>query len=193
MIGVALAGSMVACASMPLPTSEASPRPTPSPVAIQTTVPGSHATTGCKTADISVDVESPGFGAGNIGAWLRFTNTGGVDCDVQGFPTLSGIASDGTATQARHSNAVMTFPTLTEAPLVVLEPGDSAFAAFVGSDKPPAGAPSCPPAFKTLSVAPPGETETLSVSAWNDWLGAYQPSCRGLLVTRLVSAAAVDR
>jgi hypothetical protein len=43
-----------------------------------------------------------------------------------------------------------------------------------------------------LNVAVPGDAQAVSISAWNDWLGSFQPDCAGLAVSMIVPASAVS-
>ena len=164
----------------PFSSSEPSPSPPSSAVARAR----------CNTSQLGIDLAAPGFGAGNVGAWIRFTNKSTVPCQLHGWPRLVGVNATG-ETQARQTNTVMTFPSLQTPPTVLLAPNETAYAAFEGSDTPPDPGVKCPSDFLTLEVTPPGDTTPVSLSAWNDWLGAYQPACAGLEVTMIVSTTDV--
>jgi hypothetical protein len=166
---------------------EPSPAQTPSAAS-----PGPIAGATCHASQITLDVVHPGFGAGNVGAWLRFRNASSVACRLHGWPTLVGVTAEGDRTTAGKTTSVMTFPeSFTTAPRMVLAPGDIAYAAFEGSDTPPEPPASCPPDYVALELTLPADTDPIAVSAWNDWLGALQPACAGLEVTMILPASDV--
>ncbi|MGH2511138.1 MAG: DUF4232 domain-containing protein, partial [Candidatus Limnocylindrales bacterium] len=103
-----------------------------------------------------------------------------------------GVTASGVATVAQeNTSGLLTFPAITGVPTVTLGPGDAAFAAFAGSDNPGTVTATCPPPYQSLRVAPPGSTASVSMSAWNTWLGAYAPACAGLAVTFIVPSSSV--
>jgi len=79
---------------------------------------------------------------------------------------------------------------ITGVPSVWLDQGEAAFAAFAGSDTPPATG-GCPPAYQTLRVTPPGNKESVSLPAWIPYFNNELPACAGIDVTMLVPASAV--
>ncbi len=117
-------------ATMATPSVSLSPSPSPSP----TPTARVAAVVACRTSQLAIDIAGPGFGAGNVGAWLRFTNTGSKPCRLHGWPTLIGVTAGGDRTSAGETRSVMTFPNIEKAPTVTLQPGDVAYAAFEGSD-----------------------------------------------------------
>lgn len=108
---------------------------------------------------------------------------------MQGWPSVLGVTPSGTTITARQSEAELDFPAIGTAPLVTLGNGESAYAAFAGSDTAPTSR-ACGPSFATLRVTPPGAAEPLSVSAWLPYFDGYLPSCVGIFVTFVIPAAA---
>jgi hypothetical protein len=158
------------------------------------TTPSQAAIGPCGTADLRIAVTNTGAAAGNVGGYLLFENTSAAACTMQGAPTLTATTAAGAATQARVGARVGTpFPTVTQAPLVVLLPGDNAFAAFGGSDNSGSVSATCPPPYHTFHVAPPGDATGVDVPAFNAWLGQDQPSCAGIVVTVISSASEVEQ
>jgi hypothetical protein len=175
---------------------ESDPPPaTPSAVAIvspSTAAPSASQSIGaCSVSHFQIKVVAPGFGAGNVGAWLEFKNVGAETCEMQGWPTFIGVSGTGAESPARRVPTVMTFPDVANPPDVSLRPGELAFAAYNGGDTPPAGMQTCPPPFETFKVGLPGNDTTTMIPGWNEWLGGPQPSCTGLDITPLVPATSL--
>lgn len=147
--------------------------------------------TACTSAQVTVSAVDSGGGLGTVGGWLRFLNASRAPCSLRGWPTLVGVTATGATTAARHEDALLTFPDIDGMPTVTLDPGDAAFAAYAGGDTPAGSAATCPPSYRTLRVAPPGATRSVSVSAHNAWLGDDLPACVGIAVTFVVPASTV--
>ncbi|MGO9178511.1 MAG: DUF4232 domain-containing protein [Candidatus Limnocylindrales bacterium] len=145
--------------------------------------------TPCTSSQLQTSVVDTGGGLGTVESWLRFVNTSAFACRLSGWPTLVGVTASGGTTVARRSNVLLGLSPEAGVPSVLLAPGDAAVAAFAGSDNPLGNAASCPPSYRTLHVTPPGTTQTLSLSAWNYWLGADLPACAGIEVTMVVPAS----
>jgi Protein of unknown function (DUF4232) len=152
------------------------------------------ATGSCRTADLLISVTNTGSGAGNVGGYLLFENTTAEACTLQGAPTLTAVTVAGAATRVRFAATTGTpFPSLTQPPLVILEPGDKAFAAYGGTDNSGSGTATCPPPYHTFQVTPPGNTISIDLPAFNAWLGQDQPSCAGIDVTVIAPAGEVEQ
>jgi hypothetical protein len=132
--------------------------------------------------------------AGNVGGYLLFGNTTALTCTLQGAPTLTAKTATGAATSARVASVLGTpFPSLSLPPLVIMEPGDQAFAAYGGSDHSGSAAATCPPPYHSFRVAPPGDTIGVDLPAFNAWLNEDQPSCVGIAVTVIAPANEVEQ
>ncbi|MGE5156226.1 MAG: DUF4232 domain-containing protein [Betaproteobacteria bacterium] len=163
-----------------------SPAPTESPMSASTAVPA------CASTQLAITAVDSGGGLGTVGGWLRFLNASDATCSLHGWPSLIGVTASGTTTVAtQNQSGLLTFPAITGVPTVTLNPGEAAFAAYAGGDNPVGSATTCPPAYHTLQVTPPGATQAVSVSAWNYWLNAYTPACVGLEVTMVIPASTV--
>ena len=148
----------------------------------------------CGTADLAISVTNTGGGAGNIGGYLLFENATAQACTLRGAPMLTAETAAGAVTQARVALVVGTpFPSLTQAPLVVLQPGEHAFAAYGGSDNSGTTTATCPPPYHTFRIAPPGDAAGVVLPAFNTWLGQDQPSCAGIEVTSIAPASLVEQ
>lgn len=144
----------------------------------------------CTAGKLAISVVDTAAGLGTAGGWLRFVNTGTEACTLHGWPTLIGTSPAETTT-SRHTNALLTFPSLEGVPTVTLDPGSDAFAAFAGADNPGGPTQTCPPDYTSLRVAPPGSEAFVSVSPWNVWLDTNLPACAGIEVTMVIPASAV--
>jgi hypothetical protein len=148
----------------------------------------------CRTADLLVSVTNTGGAAGSIGGYLLFENTTAVACTLQGAPTFTAKTAAGATTRARVAAVVGTpFPSLTLPPLVIMEPGDKAFAAYGGSDNSGSAAATCPPPYHNFQVTPPGNAIGVDLPAFNPWLNQDQPSCVGIGVTVIAPASEVEQ
>ena len=140
----------------------------------------------CTTGQLRVSIVDSGAAAGTVGGWLRFVNAGSDACAMRGWPTLVGVNASGAQTRAREVPAVLGSPTLQQAPNVVLEPGQDAFAAFAGGDNPAGAANTCPPSYATLRVTAPGASGSTTLSAWGPGMGSDLPACSGIEVSAVV-------
>lgn len=160
----------------------AEPTESPTPTA-------SVAAAACASADLVITALDSGGGLGTVGGWLRFQNVGSEPCTLTGWPQVVGVTAGGARTTAGHAIALLDSPVLSSTPVVVIAPGESAFAAYAGGDNPTGSASSCPPPYHTLDVTAPGTTKSVSVSAYNAWLGQDLPSCVGIEVTPVMGAS----
>ena len=198
---IAVLCTLLAACAAPPPSS--TPLLTPTVIASQT-LPASPApfappaTSGspdlaatCRTAELGITVVNAGAAAGTVGGYLRFTNASTETCRLRGWPTVVGVTAAGRTIASRQTNAVLTFPDISTAPIVLLDPGAIAYAAFAGGDNPGLPTSTCPPSFLSLRVTPPENTEPVVLSAWNPGLNQFMPDCAGIEVTMVVPAAAL--
>lgn len=200
---MALVAVLTAACTTPTPSPTISGAATPLVSALATPLPSTAssapivsaaAAQACTTSDLSISVTNTGVAAGNVGGYLRFLNTAAVPCYLQGPPTLTAVTADGAMVSAKVSTVVGTpFPALRRAPEVVLTPGESAFAAYGGTDNPGSAEATCPPAYHTFRVAPPGDSTTVDLPAYNTGLAQDQPSCFGIEVTVIAPEALVQQ
>jgi hypothetical protein len=201
---------LAGCAAPTSPTPSTSPTPT-TPISLLATSaspmdspaaspvitggaasPSAVAIGPCRTADLLIEVTNTGVATGNVGGYLLFENTTAETCTLQGAPSLTAMTVTGAATHARIAAVVGTpFPSLTYQPLVILKPGDKAFAAYGGSDN--GSTATCPPPYHTFQVTPPGNTIGVDLPAFNSWLDQDQPSCAGIDVTVIAPASQVEQ
>jgi hypothetical protein len=69
-----------------------------------------------------------------------------------------------------------TGPYVRGVPVVRLRHGQTAVAAFTAGDHGLTSAP-CPPPYRQLHVTPPGNTDSVVLSAWIAYYGQYLPAC----------------
>ena len=190
---------LAACAAPPpsstpplTPTMVASQTPAPpAPSASPSTAEPPDLAAPCRTAELAITIVNAGAAAGTVGGYLRFRNASTETCRLRGWPIIVGVTSGGTTIASRQTNAVLTFPDVSTAPIVVLGPGDVAYAAFAGGDIPGDATSTCPPSFLSLRVTPPENSDAIVLSAWNPGLNQFMPDCAGIEVTAVVPAAAL--
>lgn len=200
MITFAVAALVGGACGSPIPSASAllNSAPTPSPtfgdeesVTPSATASQVEATT-CDASQLQISMVASSAGLGSEGGYLSFVNIGATRCQLRGWPTVVGRTGAGTTTVARQvRSGLLSLPGVAELPIVTLDPGTAAIAAFAGSDIPGPGSRSCPPPppYSTLDVTPPGGAASTSISAWIPYAGAFLPSCEGIEVTPVVPAA----
>ncbi len=151
--------------------------------------PGSPAPAGdssspaaCTTAGIGVTLTDTGALGGQAGGYLKFTDQGRVPCRVTGWPVVVAVTAAGTATAARHAQSTMFGAWRYAAPLpvVVLQPGDSAYAVVAASDEPAGSSTHCPAPYVRLRVSRPGDRAQVTISAWLPGARSYLPACTAI-------------
>jgi hypothetical protein len=133
----------------------------------------------CTTSRTSVTLTNTGALGGQAGGYLKFTDEGRVPCRMTGWPVVVAVTAAGTATVARHAQSTMFGAWRYTAPLpvVVLEPGDSAYAVVAASDEPIGSSTHCPAPYVRLRVSPPGDRDQVTISAWLPGARSYLPAC----------------
>lgn len=181
--------ALAACGSSGGPSSSppgsASPQPTsssssqrPEPVA-------------CRTAQLHIELHARAA-AGVLHGYLSFTNTSHSGCTVTGWPTVIGAPAAGNSTAGvRERFETPVARTVQGTPTVDLKPGATAIAAIDATDVPNSGN-ECPPPYRYLKVAPPGEERTTMISARVDAVMRSLPSCSGLHYDVMQSSADLE-
>ncbi len=133
----------------------------------------------CRTAQLRVELHAAAS-LGVLHGYLSFTNTSHSGCTVTGWPTVIGVPATGMATAGiRERFGTPVARAVQGTPTVDLKPGATAIAAIDATDVPISGN-ECPPPYKYLKVAPPGEERVTVISARvNAVMGSF-PSCSGL-------------
>jgi hypothetical protein len=149
----------------------------------------------CTTAQLHVWMTRTGAALGTVGGYLAFTNRGPATCRLRGWPTLTALRP-GASTTAVPVRATMlgpyaggTGPYVRGVPTVVLHPRWTAVAAFAAGDEPGPGETTCPPPYRKLRVAPPGNAASVLLPAWLPYYDHNLPSCTGIEVSMVVPAS----
>jgi len=129
-----------------------------------------------------VSITNSGALGGQAGGYLRFTNDGGVACQMIGWPVVVAVTAAGKATTLRHAQSTMygAWQVPSPLPVVRLQPGASAYAVVAATDRPAGSAASCPAPYVRLRVRPPGGSGGVVVSAWLPGAGSYLPACTSI-------------
>jgi hypothetical protein len=146
---------------------------------------GSASIRTCRTSQLKITTVRSGAGLGQAWAYIGLTNRSQAACELEGWPTLVAITKTGKASTA-HNVSPSGFPATTAkipAPIVKLAPGKRADVAFSAAE---GAATRCPPSYRRLQVTPPGNTKSVLLSAWVQYLGAYLPDCSTIWVSPVV-------
>jgi hypothetical protein len=135
--------------------------------------------TACPATALSVTLTGTGALGGQAGGYLKFTDEGRSSCRLTGWPVVVALTAAGRATAAQHAESTMFGAWRYAAPLpvVVLRPGDSAYAVVAASDEPVGSSTHCPAPYVRLRVRPPGRPDYVTISAWLPGARSYLPSC----------------
>lgn len=143
----------------------------------------------CETPSLQISLINSAAALGSIGGYLSFVNTGGQACELSGWPKIVGEPRASQVSEDRQVRAVLNFPPVTGVPTVILNPGSAAVAAFSAGDNPGPDQTSCPPPYRSLNVTPPGNQQSVQLSAWIPYANAFLPSCTPIEVTMVVPAS----
>lgn len=185
----ACGGSPSGTATGSAPGSASSTRPAGSGSAASGSAGGtSPGTTGslqvCQTANLRIAIGPTGASAGMSGGDLEFTNTSSTACQLVGWPQLVGVTSSGTSTAAVQVHSTQFGPFNGGVVSAVrINAGATAAVAFI------VGANNCSDTYRTLRVTPPGNTQSVVVSAWLAQVKTYLPACAPINVSPLVLAS----
>jgi Protein of unknown function (DUF4232) len=153
-------------------TSAGDSAATPSPIS-------APAASDCATSQLKISLIDTGALAGQAGGYLKFTNDSGATCRMSGWPSVTGLTATGQATPLRRMQSSMFGAWHYTAPPVVLmlEPGDSGYAVIAADDKPAGDNARCPAPYEHLRVSPPGDSGSVTISAWLPGATTYLPAC----------------
>jgi Protein of unknown function (DUF4232) len=154
---------------------------------------GSSSPAACTTSRISVALTSTGALGGQAGGYLKFTDEARVACRMTGWPVVVAVTAAGTATVARHAQSTMfgAWHYTAPLPVVLLEPGDSAYAVVAASDEPAGSSTHCPAPYVRLRVSPPGDRDQVTISAWLPGARSYLPACTAINGSPTVMTSAI--
>ena len=133
----------------------------------------------CVTSQLKISIIDTGALAGQAGGSLRFSNDGRTRCRMSEWPAVTGLTATGKATRLRNLQSTMfgAWHYTAPAPVVTLQPGDSAYAVVAADDHPAAGSSHCPAPYVLLRVSPPGGSGSVTISARLPGASSYLPSC----------------
>lgn len=132
-----------------------------------TTAPASTAGMPCRGQALAGRLASSDGAAGHIHLVVALRNIGGVECTLDGFPTVGLVAEDGSALPVRATHdGDLAFPARKPS-TVVLAPGEVASFDLGFSHVPAGGQTSCP-AAQSLAVTTPGDSHPVPVQVGAD-------------------------
>ncbi|MGN6636687.1 MAG: DUF4232 domain-containing protein [Oryzihumus sp.] len=121
----------------------------------------------CRGQALAGRLASSDGAAGHIHLVVALRNIGGAECTLDGYPTVSLVAEDGSALPVRATHdGDLAFPARKPS-TVVLAPGEVASFDLGFSHVPAAGQPPCR-AAQSLAVTPPGDSRAVAVQAGAD-------------------------
>jgi hypothetical protein len=169
---------MSACGSQSSPDA-ASSAGSSSPAATSPASPSPASVDACVTSQLKISIVDTGALAGQAGGYLRFTNDSRTPCRMSDWPAVTGLTATGKATRLRNLQSTMfgAWHYTAPAPVVTLQPGDSAYAVVAADDHPAGGNAQCPAPYVLLRVSPPGDSGSVTISARLPGAGSYLPSC----------------
>jgi hypothetical protein len=144
---------------------------------------GSVAIPECRSAGLTVSLGRPDGAAGSVYRVLVFTNTGSGGCELQGFPGVSYVASDGGQQVGPAAERVGD-----PGGSVRIAPGGTASAQLQLVDVANYDAAACHPTpVRGLRIYPPGETVALFVPTDGTGCAATPPGPQ--LTVRTITAS----
>jgi hypothetical protein len=122
----------------------------------------------CQISQLRISPGASGFGTGNVGQVLLFTNVSQTTCTVSGYPGVAALDSQGNQVAQAKRELIGYLGGLqnnaTSVPVVTLASGQVASAEVEGTDNPVGTATSCT-YYPSFLVTPPGETHSVTVNA----------------------------
>ena len=130
--------------------------------------PSSASSSACATSQLKISISNTGALARQAGGYLKFTNDSGTLCRISGWPVVIGVTATGNATRLRRLQLTMfgAWHYTAPPPVVNLRPGDSAYAVVAADDQPAGANTRCPAPYVRLRVSPPGDSGSVTISAW---------------------------
>ena len=172
---------LTACGSQSAPGTAASATTTARATATPgTPSPASPASVeACAVSQLKVSLSNTGALAGQAGGYLKFTNHSRTPCRMTGWPVVIALTAAGTATPLRHARSTMfgAWHYTAPPPAMTLKPGDSAYAVVEADNQPAGNNAHCPAPYVRLRVSPPGDSGSVTVSAWLPGADSYLPAC----------------
>jgi hypothetical protein len=209
--GLALLGSIAGCSTVTSitppstatsaatsPSASSAPSAGSSPTV--TAAPSSPASTAaaaaghaplCSTGNLKISVVRGGAATGAVEGQIGFTNLGSAPCQLTGYPAVAGVTAAGGQTLAGHLLTTEFGPNITSIPVVTLDPKATAIAVVTGNSVAGTCASGTIRTFRNLIVTPPGNADSVTLSAWLPSLAEYLPACGSINVTPVVEASSM--
>ena len=166
-------------------TSSTSAKASTSTTSAPATVPA------CASGDLGVTLKHPGAAGGSWSVYISVENISGSACSVSGWPSVTGMLSNGQEVAAKHTDvSLSTAPQSSTPATVTLQPGKDAYAQLEGSD-----ANQCNIAFTRFSIIPPvsGNAPAWDVPAFNNFVNTNPAACYGAEVSYLLPSSTFPR
>lgn len=147
----------------------------------------------CRTSQLTVRMGHSEAGLGTTGADIEFIDRSSRTCDLHGWPTLVAHRAAHGSTRARDWPAAGFAGFAADVrhpprePTIVIKPHHRADAIFAAADGP--GRKPCGKPYRTLAVTPPGDSQSVSISAWIPYLGRFLPSCSKIILSPVLPSA----
>ena len=146
------------------PSSTSAVTVPPTTVPPTTVVPQSP----CQISQLRISPGASGFGTGNVGQALLFTNVSQTTCTISGYPGVAALDSHGNQVAQARRELIGYLGGLqnnaSSVPVVTLASGQVASAEVEGTDNPVGTATSCT-YYPSFLITPPNETHSVTVSA----------------------------
>jgi hypothetical protein len=186
----ASAATSPSASSAPSAGSSATVTAAPSSPASTATAAAGHAPL-CSTGNLKVSVVRGGAATGAAEGQIGFTNLGSAPCQLTGYPAVAGVTAAGGQTLAGHLLTTEFGPNITSIPVVTLDPKATAIAVVTGNSVAGTCASGTIRTFRNLIVTPPGNADSVTLSAWLPSLAEYLPACGSINVTPVVEASSM--
>jgi hypothetical protein len=166
------------------------PRPTTANGADVAAQAGSIRT--CSTRQLRVHYDYAFELMAQVTVALAYTNSSAHRCTISGWPRVEAISGAGRAVAGVRIGAMWFQPQLRNGsrapgvPIVILEPGQSAYSFLGAVGIYPDSSKPCP-SYVRLSVAPPGNAQSVILSGWiASHLNGFVPACARPLVSQVL-------
>lgn len=167
---VLIGASLTACGGSSATPPTTTSTPTTSTITVPSTtsppttvVPESP----CQISQLRISPGASGFGLGNVGLPILFTNVSQTTCTLSGYPGVAALDSQGNQVAQAKRELIGYIGGLqnnaTSPPVVTLTSGQSASAEVEGTDNPVGAATSCT-YYPSFLVTPPDETHSVTMS-----------------------------
>jgi len=145
----------------------------------------------CSTGNLKISVIKGGAATAAVDGQIGFTNLGSAPCQLTGYPAVAGVTAAGAQTLAGHLLTTEFGPNISSVPVVTLAPKATAIAVVTGNTVAGTCGSGTVSTFQHLIVAPPGNADSVTLSAWLPTLAQYLPACGSINVTPVAEASSM--